>query len=199
MKWSNKIFKLIVILPIFWWIYQVFFGDLGVEPAKEMNHNTGLIALIYLVFNLWIGIIFAFWKKPPAQLRFLLQERRFLGILTYFILIAHVSFYFALESFGPQALNQIFEKTYLIFGSFAFLGMTILALTSNNFSVRKLTGKKWKLLHRIVYFVTVLVTVHIFLIEKADLMQFTLITLPMWLGEFARLLRWRIQKRKLSA
>lgn len=190
MKWTNKLFRFALLLPIFWWIYQIFFGDLGAEPAKELNHNTGLTALIYLVANLWIGIIWSFWKKWPVQLRFLLAERRFLGVLTFFILCGHVFLYFALEAFQPKGFTQIFEKTYLIFGAFAFTGMTILAATSNNFSVKRLGGKRWKLLHRCVYFVAALVTAHIFLIEKADLMLFAMITFPMWLGQIARLLRW---------
>ena len=161
-----------------------------------MNHNTGFMALLYLCANLWIGVIGAFWKWP-VQLRFLIQERRFLGVLTWVILIGHLFFYIALEAFSIKGLVQIFEKTYLTFGFFAFTGMTILAATSNNFSVRKLGGKRWKLLHRCVYFVFLLVTVHIFLIEKANLFQFTLITAPLWLGELARLGRWlRVRSRK---
>jgi sulfoxide reductase heme-binding subunit YedZ len=198
MKWPNKLFQLVLLLPAFWWVYQIFFGSLGAEPAKELNHATGLTALIYLVLNLWIGIIWSFWKAWPKPLRLILPERRFLGVLTFLILIGHVFLYFALESFEPKAFSQLFQKTYLIFGFFAFLGLLILALTSNNWSVKKLGGKKWKTLHRSIYFIAVLVTVHIFLIEKADLVQFALITAPMWIAQFIRLGLWqksRIQKK----
>lgn len=194
MKWPNKLFRILLLLPIFWWVYQIFWGNLGAEPAKELNHSTGLVALIYLVLNLWIGIIWSFWKKWPVQIRFLLPERRFLGVLTFLILCGHVFLYFALEAFQWKGFIQVFEKTYLIFGAFAFLGMLILTSTSNNFSVRKLGGKKWKLLHRCVYFVAALVTAHIFLIEKADLMQFALITFPMWIGQIVRLTRWLLRR-----
>ncbi len=186
----NKLFRLALLLPLFFWVYQIFFGNLGAEPTKELNHQTGFISLIYLSLNLWIGILWSFWKKWPASWRSLLGERRFLGVLTYFILIGHVFFYLALEAFEFKALQQIVEKTYLIFGGFAFLGMTILAFTSNNFSVKKLGGKRWKLLHRMIYFVTVLVSVHVFLIEKADLPLFAMILVPLWLAESLRLIRW---------
>lgn len=190
MKWTHKLFRLALLLPLFWWVYQIFFGDLGAEPAKELNHSTGLVALIYLVANLWIGIIWAFWKKWPTWLRFLLPARRFLGVLTFFILCGHVFLYFALEAFQPKGFTQVFEKNYLICGAFAFLGMAILAATSNDFSVKMLGGKRWKLLHRMVYAIAILVTAHIFQIEKADLMLFALITFPMWIGQSLRLLRW---------
>lgn len=195
MKWTNKLFRVAITLPAFWWVYLIFIGDLGAEPAKELNHNTGLTALIYLVLNLWLGIIWAFWKKWPVSLRFLLAERRFLGVFTFLILIAHVFLYFALEAFAAKAFSQLYEKTYLIFGTFAFLGMALLAFTSNNIAVRKLGGKRWKLLHRCVYFVAVLVCGHIFLIEKADLLQFAMIIGPMWLGQLSRVVRLAFSKR----
>ncbi len=194
MKWTNKLFRCALLLPLVWWVYRIVSGDLGAEPAKELNHSTGLVALSYLVGNLWIGIIWSFWKQWPVKLRFLLPERRFLGVLTFVILCGHVFLYFALEAFGPKAFSQIFEKTYLIFGAFAFLGMAILAATSNNFSVRKL-GKRWKTLHRSVYFIAWLVMGHIFLIEKADLMLFAMIMFPMWIGQLARLVRWFWNRR----
>jgi len=199
MKWTHKLFRLALLLPIVWWIYQIFWGDLGAEPAKELNHSMGFMALIYLIANLWLGIIWTFWKSWPTWLRFFLPARRFLGVLTFLILCGHVFLYFALEAFQWKGFTQVFEKTYLIFGAFAFLGMMMLAATSNHFSVRKLGGKRWKLLHRLVYFVAVLVTVHIFLIEKADLMLFALITIPMWIGQTARLARWFLHHRKTPA
>lgn len=194
MKWTNKLFRVLLLVPFFWWAYLIFFGSLGAEPAKELNHMTGFMALIYLFSNLWIGVIGAFFKWP-VKLRFLLQERRWLGVITWVMLLGHVFLYFALEAFSPKALPQIFNKTYLTFGFFAFTGMTLLAATSNQFSVRKLGGKKWKLLHRCVYFVALLVTVHIFLIEKANLPLFALIVVPLWIGELVRLLRWRLALR----
>lgn len=185
MKWSNKLFRFALLLPVLWWIYQIFFGNLGAEPAKELNHQTGFMALIYLFANLAIGIYSSLFQWPP-QLRFFMQERRWLGVITWVFLVGHIFFYLALEAFAAKGFSQIFEKTYLIFGFFAFLGMTILAATSNNFSVRKLTGKKWKLLHRGVYFVALLVMAHIFQIEKANLVLFAMITFPVWILLFIR-------------
>jgi sulfoxide reductase heme-binding subunit YedZ len=195
MKWPHKLFRFALLLPLFWWAYQIFFGNLGAEPAKELNHSTGLVALIYLVANLWIGIIWAFWKKWPSQLRFLLQARRFLGVVTFLYVCAHVFLYFALESFQKKGFIQVIEKNYLICGALAFLGMTVLAATSNDFSLKKLGGKKWKDLHRMVYIVMALVMAHIFQIEKADLLQFALITFPMWIGEIVRFARWLLKLR----
>lgn len=193
-NWSKTIFRLFLLLPFAGWTYQIFLDDLGAQPAQELNHQTGLTVLVFLIANLWIGVLLSmtlqFGKKWPTSLRFLITERRFLGVLTYVILIGHVFLYFALEAFEAKAIDQIFEKTYLQMGSLAFLGMTLLAFTSNNFSVRKLGGKRWKQLHRSVYVVAIFVSIHIFLIEKADLVLFALITIPMWLAQILRLMKF---------
>lgn len=196
MKWTNKLYKVLLLTPIAWWIYQIFFGDLGAQPAQTLNHNTGFMTLCYLVANLWIGILISFRVKFPSWLRFLPQERRFLGVLTFIILVGHVFLYFALEAFEKKAIDQLFTKTYLTFGTLAFLTMVILAATSNNYSVRQLGGKNWKQLHRLVYLTALLVTVHIFLIEKADLVLFAAITAPMWVAQLIRLFRWMRDHRK---
>ena len=201
MRWPNKLFKVLLLFPFFWWGYQIFWGDLGAQPAQELNHQTGLTTLIYLVFNLWIGVLVSlvaqFKLKWPLNLRFLIVSRRYLGVVTYFILVAHVFLYFALEAFEAKAIDQIFEKTYLQFATLAFLGMTVLALTSNNFSVRKLGGKRWKNLHRLVYLVGIFVTAHIFLIEKADLVLFAMITIPVYAGQLLRLILNFYHRRRL--
>lgn len=199
-NWSKWLFRLFLLLPFAGWTYQIFWGDLGAQPAQELNHQTGLTVLVYLMANLWIGILLSltllFGKKWPNSLRFLITERRYLGVLNYIILLGHIFLYFALEAFEQKAIDQIFQKTYLQMGSLAFLGMTLLALTSNNFSVRKLGGKKWKNLHRIVYAVAFFASIHIFLIEKADLILFAWITLPMWLGQILRFIKYYFFKPK---
>lgn len=189
MNIAHKIFKFALLTPLLYWVYMAFWGDLGAEPVKELNHSTGLVALIYLVANLWIGFFLAILRPRSKYFRFFLLERRFMGILTFVILIGHVFFYFALESFATQAFEQLLTKTYLIFGLSAFLLLLIMTFTSNDYSVRKLGGKKWKRLHRIVYVAGAFVTVHIFLIEKADLILFAIIAAPLWLAQIYRLAR----------
>lgn len=186
MQWKNKLFRTILFLPFAWWTYQIFFGDLGAQPAQELNHQTGLMALIYFTVNLWLGALKSFVPKWPRAFIFLLQERRWLGVIQFIILIFHIGLYFVLEGFEPKAFTQIWTKTYLIFGTLGFSVLALLALTSNDFSVKKLKGKNWKKLHRLAYLAGFLVTVHIFLIEKADLILFAMITFPLWVAQIFR-------------
>jgi sulfoxide reductase heme-binding subunit YedZ len=191
MNSANWIFRCLLLAPVFGWVYLILFGDLGAEPVKELNHQTGFTALCYFLLNLWIGIVGSFSKNKKGFLLFLFKQRRYLGVLTFLILVGHLFFYLALEAFDLQALWQIIEKTYLIFGMTAFLGIALLAATSNDWSLKKLGGRKWRQLHRIVYPVAGLITVHIFLIEKADLILFASLVVPTWL---ALALRWMLAK-----
>jgi methionine sulfoxide reductase heme-binding subunit len=184
----SNIFRFLLLVPGFYWTYLILFSDLGADPAKNLNHKAGEIALYYILLNLLLGILIGFKVKIPIKLRFLLLNRRYLGVLSFLVLVFHVFLYFAMESFEAQAIEQIFTKNYLIFGSLAFSILLILAITSNDFSVRRLTNKVWKRLHRFIYLASLFFSIHILLIEKADLIKYGLILGMLWLLQISRFL-----------
>lgn len=194
----HKSFRWILFLPIFYLLATVFWGDLGADPSKKLTHLTGKYAFYYLLSNILLGAIFALWPKRLRPLVGLLQWRRWMGVLGYLILFGHVLFYFFLESFEVQALQQIFSKNYLLFGFSASLLMSLLALTSNDFSIRILGAKRWKMIHRSVYLVTVLLAGHLLLIEKADVPYYgSLFTILLSIG-IIRFLKRNFYEKKYS-
>lgn len=199
---SNKLFRTCLFLPIFYWTYLIFFGSLGADPAKFLNHKTGTMALYFLLANLAIGILLSLSKtipfKWPSLLRFLLQERRWLGVFTFVFLVFHLGLYWAMEGFEAKGFVQMYTKTYLILGSLAWILMFILAITSNNYSVKKLGGKKWKWVHRCVYVASALVTAHILLIEKTDLIKYGILTGLIWLSQLIRIFFVKRKSTKIS-
>lgn len=178
-KVQNWIFKLSLTIPFFYWLYLMFLTDLGGDPAKKLNHKTGEMAFYFLVANLVIGVLIALKVKMPNPLRFLYLNRRFLGIITFFYLVMHLSFYLAMEGFEFKAIEQMYTKLYLIFATAAWVLFLILTLTSNDLSVKKLTLKKWKMLHKVVYVGFALVAAHVLLIEKTDLIKYGLFAISM--------------------
>lgn len=166
LKWSIRI--AMWIWPAYW-VAQIFWGDLGASPAIELNHKLGLVVLTYLTMNLVLGALLDLKKPTPLWIRTWISERRYWGVTAFLILTIHIFFYFVNEAFEWQAVEQIYTKTYLIFASLSFLILLVMALTSNNFSIRKLGGKRWKNLHRLIYLAQVLLFGHILLIEKADI------------------------------
>jgi methionine sulfoxide reductase heme-binding subunit len=174
-KYQNYLFKACLTVPFWYWIYRIFLTDLGADPAKSLNHKTGEMSYYFLMANLIIGVLIALKIKMPSALRFLYLNRRFLGVITFFYLILHLTLYFAMESFEFKAIEQIYTKLYLILGFSAWILFLILALTSNDFSVKKLTVKKWKWLHRSVYLGFILASIHVLKIEKTDLIKYSLL------------------------
>lgn len=201
MKFMKWLLRLLILSPILYWILKILDGSLGADPAKELNHKTGFMALVFLLINLWIGCLLWLYSKRswkmPAWLRLANQQRRFLGITNFIYLCFHLFLYLVMEGFEKKAYLQIFEKTYLIFGILAYVGMLVLAFTSNDFSLKKLGGKKWKRLHRLVYVIFALVLVHTFNIEKADLVLYAQMTFPMQLALLTRLLFVLFSPKKL--
>ena len=183
----SNIFRFILLFPIFYWIYLIFFSNMGADPAKSLNHKAGEIALYYILLNLGVGILISFKYRFPKALRFLLSNRRYLGVLSFIILVFHLFLYFAMESFEFKAIEQMYTKTYLICASLAFIILSVLAFTSNDFFVKRLTIKKWKTLHRAIYVAMFLFSIHVLLIEKTDLIKYGIIFFILWLFQAVRL------------
>lgn len=166
LKWIIRL--AIVIWPLYW-LAQIFIGDLGASPALTLSRELGFIALIVLTANILLGIFLDLLRPPPPLLRTWVSERRYWGIVSFLILSVHLFFYFVNEGFESQAWTQIYTKAYLIFASTAFVLLFFLFITSNNISIRKLGSKRWKTLHRLIYFIQFLIMGHVLQIEKANL------------------------------
>jgi methionine sulfoxide reductase heme-binding subunit len=186
----GKTYRTILLLPAIFWIYEIANGQSGADPAKEYLLASGELALYYLLANLFLGTALAFGLRLPAWLRFLVLGRRYLGVVTFVYLAAHVFLYFALEGFEGQAIAQVITKLYLSLAAGAWTILLLMALTSNNFSLQILGFRRWKNLHRLVHLAAALVTGHVLLIEKSDLMKFGVSFALLWLLQLSCFL-WR--------
>ena len=173
---KKKIFLILATLaPLIYWVSHIFWGDLGADPAKKLNHQMGEWGLYLLLLNSAIGWGLVIAKKTFIQfpvLRWIATQRREIGIVSFVYLIAHFVFYAAMESFEPQAWTQLYTKTYLILGLTAWIILLSLTMTSNDFSVKKLSMRIWKRWHRLVYVCYFLICAHVMLIEKTDLIKY---------------------------
>lgn len=139
-------------------------NQLGAQPVERINKKLGQFTLYLFLANLYWGSFEALINN--RILKPWLALRRPLGVATFVYACLHLISYFGREGDFDVALKQMVEKPYLWFGLGALLILFVLALTSNNWSLRKLKFKKWKQLHRLVYFAFFLISIHILLIEK---------------------------------
>ena len=180
--------------PFLYEVVRLLRSDLGAQPAEELNHAFGTIGLFLLCLNLYLGLLIL-WVKPfPSRLRWLLRFRRPLGVGTFIYLILHVGFFVLKVGSIPDAVKETLTHIYLVWGLIAFILLLSLAVTSNDYSLRKLSFKRWKRLHKLVYLAFVLAGLHNILIEKADLIQAGLYFAPLLLLLAVRFYRAEILK-----
>jgi sulfoxide reductase heme-binding subunit YedZ len=135
-------------------------GGLGIEPVEALEHETGEIALQLLIIGLCI---------TPLNRHFrinLLKFRRAFGLLAFIYVTLHLLIWAVLD---VQSLERIWadilKRPYITIGMAAFVLMLPLAITSNNWSIRKL-GPVWRSLHKLTYAVVLLGAVHFIWVRK---------------------------------
>lgn len=153
------------LLPLFWMVYSVLNDGLGANPIEWFIRFNGDWALRFLLLTLAITPLRILLKNPG-----LTRYRRMLGLFTYFYAVLHVSGYIVLDQFFHwQAIwADLLKRPYITVGFGAFVLLTMLAVTSTKSWMLRL-GRRWKLLHRLVYPAAILVIIHFFMMVKADI------------------------------
>lgn len=130
-------------------------GGLGVEPIEALEHRYGELALQLIVAGLAVTPL-----RQWAGLN-LMPFRRAIGVLAFFFVLAHFLVWAVLDVQRLSAIwADILERPYVTIGMAGFVMLIPLAVTSNNWSVRKLGGIAWRKLHRLVYPAALLGAVH---------------------------------------
>lgn len=164
--WRIAVFVAVAIPPLYW-VYCAVFGLLGPDPGKVLVDNLGLGALILLLITLAM--------TPLQQLTRWggwIAVRRQLGLWSFTYAVLHLSGYvlFIAGLRVGLVLRDLTERPYIIVGALAFSGLLVLAATSNRFSISKL-GRRWKVLHRLVYVILLLALLHMLWVVRADMAE----------------------------
>lgn len=145
-KASIWMLYLLGLLPAAWGFWLGATGRLPGNPVKEFEHLLGLWALRFLIATLAV--------TPLRDLSgiSLLRYRRALGLLAFWYALMHFTTYMVLDQFQNVAaiVEDITRRPFITIGMAGLLMLVPLALTSNNWSIRKL-GSRWGKLHRLVY------------------------------------------------
>jgi len=163
--------KLVVFIALFgpgaWMAYGFAFGTLGPMPFTEAIHEAGFWTIRLLFGSLAITPLRQMLGWPK-----LIAVRRMIGVGAFAYAIAHLTLYAADQKFALlHVASEIVLRFYLTIGFVALLGLSALAATSTDRMVRRLGGKRWQRLHRIVYVIALLGAVHFFIQAKADVVE----------------------------
>ncbi|MGI3170101.1 protein-methionine-sulfoxide reductase heme-binding subunit MsrQ [Pseudooceanicola sp. C21-150M6] len=178
-------FYVVGAIPPVWLFYTGLTGGLGVDPVKAMEHQMGEWALWLLIAGLCITPL-----QRYAGIR-LLKFRRAIGLLAFFYVLAHFLIWLVLDvQIVSQILADIAKRPYITVGFAAFVLLIPLAVTSNNWSIRKL-GVRWRLLHQFVYFIAILGALHFIMLVRgfqiepylymAAILGLIALRIPQWL------------------
>jgi sulfoxide reductase heme-binding subunit YedZ len=145
--------------------WKALHGGLGANPIEVITHSTGDWTLILVLTTLSI--------TPLRQLTrqyWLIGVRRMIGLFAFFYGTLHFLTYIVLDKFFDvhEMLKDIGKRPFITVGFSAFVLMIPLALTSTAASIRRLGGKNWQRLHRLIYLTAILGVVHYLWLVKAD-------------------------------
>jgi len=135
--------------PVAVLVYGAVTNDLGPDPTKTITFSTGLSALRLLIISLAITPLRKLWSR----LSWLIKFRRLLGLFAFFYASLHLLTYMGLYSYwDPHVMVQdVLKRRFITAGVAAWLLLVPLALTSTTASIRRLGGKRWQQLHKLVY------------------------------------------------
>lgn len=155
---------------IAWNTYLVVTGtggltDLGANPITKIEILTGLWTMRFLAVTLAVTPV-----REVFGIGALAKYRRMFGLFTFFYACIHVSTWVGVDWFFDWRLmgEEIVKHKYILVGMATFLTLVPLALTSTNGWVRRLGGKRWAKLHRLVYVAALGGTVHYLWAVKKD-------------------------------
>lgn len=167
--WRVGVFIATAIWPLLWF-YQAFADLLGPDPGKVLVDRLGLGTLVLLLITLSMTPL----QKLSGWAGWI-AVRRQLGLWCFAYVALHLFSYMAfILGFDWSQLGvELRKRPYIIVGALGFLGLLILAMTSNRYSQRRL-GARWKKLHRLVYLILGLGLLHMLWIVRADLEEWTI-------------------------
>jgi sulfoxide reductase heme-binding subunit YedZ len=155
------------ILPAVILLFSFFAGDLTANPIQALEQRTGIIALNFLLLSLActpVSIITGY-KKIVARKK-ALGNYAFLYASIHFLIFIGLDYGFDLQ----LILTDVGTKKFILFGLTALLLLLPLAVSSLNYWKKKL-GPRWKTLHKLVYIISPIVTIHFLLSLKGDISQ----------------------------
>lgn len=162
---SKSVLWLLCLGPAFSLIWKGFHGDLGANPVEYITHATGNWTLRFILITLAITPARKLLRQPQ-----LVRFRRLFGLFAFFYGCLHFLTWFWLDkSFDPVEMwKDVLKRPFITVGFFGFVAMIPLAVTSTAGWIRRLGGRNWQRLHRLIYLTGAAGVIHYYWLVKSD-------------------------------
>ncbi len=157
---GNKLFALAALIGVGIWLLVIpaFTGGLGANPLEKLLHQSGEIAIWTLGAVLSLSPLRVLFPQSRVVAA-LNRHRRAIGVTACVYGLLHLGFHILYEG-GWDGLLRTLSKPFIWFGLGGLSILVVLTATSNNWSIRRLGAKNWKLLHRLAYVGAALLIYH---------------------------------------
>ncbi len=170
-KFLKTLVVILSLAPLVWLLFSIlsdtFLGTkiMTANPVQKLDRELGDWGLIFIILSLSI--------RPSAEiLNFpgLIVYRRMLGLFAFFYVCLHVLSYVTLNlQLNFDALLQdIIKRNFITVGIVAFIFMIPLAVTSTKTMIKWIGGRRWQLLHFLIYPIVLMAVWHFFMMVRAD-------------------------------
>lgn len=163
-RWSKIIVFSVCLIPAARLGLAAYQGTLGPNPLEFITHDTGDWTIRFLLVTLAVTPL-----RQLAKQYWLIQFRRMLGLFAFFYGTLHLTTYLWFDKFfvWHDIWEDVAKRKFITVGFLAFVLMIPLAVTSTKGMIRRL-GKRWALLHRLIYVSAMAGVVHYVWLVKAD-------------------------------
>lgn len=164
---------------------------LGANPIEFFLRATGVLTLLFILVTLAVSPL-----RKVTGWNSLIKYRRMLGLFAFFYGLLHLITYSIFDKSLDLGVivEDVIQRPFIAIGMAAFLMLLPLAITSTNGWIKRLGGKRWALLHMLIYPIAILGVIHFWMIVKSDVFY------PAAFGiVLAGLLGYRIVTRRQAA
>lgn len=162
---SKRVVYVNSIVPIVMLGWDLTTGRAGANPLEYATHTTGMLALVFVMLSLLVTPL-----RRVTGLQWLAQHRRMIGIFAFVYAALHLLCYVWFDKFF--ALSEIvadtFRRPFIFVGMATIALMVPLAVTSTDAMIKRLGGKRWRLLHKLNYAIGIGAALHYYMLVKAD-------------------------------
>jgi sulfoxide reductase heme-binding subunit YedZ len=153
------------LVPLTLMLWDVYHKKVGANPLEFVTRTTGMLTLVFLILCLAITPV-----RKTTGANWIVKFRRMLGLFAFFYGALHLLTYIAFDRFFnlKSIPGDVVKRPFITIGMAAFFLLVPLAATSTNGMVKRLGGKRWGRLHKLVYFAAVGGVLHFWMLVKAD-------------------------------
>ena len=153
------------LLRLVWYAYT---DQLSANPIEFITRSLGTWTLVFLLITLSITPL-----RKLSGWSWLIKLRRMAGLFAFFYASLHFTTYIWLDQFFDlsSVYADVIKRPFITIGFAAFLMLIPLAITSTNAMMKKLGGKRWQLLHRLIYLIAIFAVLHYWWLVKKDVTQ----------------------------